>query len=493
MLIDYIKQNPQFILKDQYCDEDLSGAGTYRPEFERLIRDCENGQIDVVLCKSQSRFSRDMEIVEKFINNKFKEWNVRFIGLADNTDTENVGNKKSRQITGLINEWYLEEVSQNIRSAFNSKMLQGEFISPFATFGYEISKNDNNKLVVDPIASKVVKKIYELYINGFGFTKIANYLNYNNIPCPSLYKYRKGSKLNVISSRSRDEIKWNPNAIRNILTNEIYIGNLIQGKRTTISYKNHKIIKKPPTEWIRRENTHEAIINKENFFKVQSAIKERKKVLKSNGTVHNFSGKVFCNECNRYMRKKNSLKNEYLTCSNNYNGYNACENKSSIRYDVLENLVLEQINKKIKEFYDYDFLKVELKNKKEQSNNNHIDMLKKEKREKIKKITKIQKTLKKIYDDKINGILSTEHFKTLINEYIVEEKQLDEELKSIDDELINFEHKTNSSIEEMKLVNKYKKIDKINRIIIEEFIDKIYVGKINKDNNTRTIKIIWNL
>jgi hypothetical protein len=299
--------------------------------------------------------------------------------------------------------------------------------------------------------------------------------------------------LNVISSRSRDEIKWNPNAIRNILTNEIYIGHLIQGKRTTISYKNHKIIKKPPTEWIRRENTHEAIINKENFFKVQSAIKERKKVLKSNGTVHNFSGKVFCNECNRYMRKKNSLKNEYLTCSNNYNGYNACENKSSIRYDVLENLVLEQINKKIKEFYDYDFLKVELKNKKEQSNNNHIDMLKKEKREKIKKITQIQKTLKKIYEDKINGILSKEHFKTLINEYIVEEKQLDEELKSIDDELINFEHKTNSSIGEMKLVNKYKKIDKINRIIIEEFIDKIYVGKINKDNNTRTIKIIWNL
>lgn len=492
MLIDYIKQNPQFVLKDQYCDEDLSGAGTYRPEFERLIKDCENGKIDIVLCKSQSRFSRDMEIVEKYINNKFKEWNVRFIGLTDNADTENAGNKKSRQITGLINEWYLEEVSQNIRSAFNSKMLQGEFISPFAAFGYEISPKDNNKLIIDPIASKVVKKIYELYINGVGFTKIANYLNSNKIPCPSLHKYRKGSKLNIISSRPRDAIKWNPNAIRNILTNEIYIGHLIQGKRTTISYKNHKIINKPQTEWIRRENTHEAIINKEIFFKVQSAIKERKKVLKANGVVHNFSGKVFCNECNHYMRKKNSLKNEYLSCSNNYNGYNDCENKSSIRYDALENLVLKKINEKIKEFYDYEILKVELKNKKEKNNNNHINMLKQEKTEKLKQITKIQKTLKKIYEDKINGLISLEYFQTIFNEYIVEEKQLNKELKSINEELNNFDHKTKSSIEEIKILKKYQKLDKINRIIIEEFIDKIYIGKINKDDNTRIIKIIWN-
>ena len=139
MLAQYINKHPEFALIDEYCDEDLSGAGTYRPEFERLIRDCENRKLDIVLCKSQSRFSRDMEIVEKYINNKFKEWNIRFIGLSDNADTEVLGNKKSRQINGLVNEWYLEDVSDNIRSAFNSKMKQGEFISPFAPFGYEVS------------------------------------------------------------------------------------------------------------------------------------------------------------------------------------------------------------------------------------------------------------------------------------------------------------------------------------------------------------------
>ena len=173
MLIDYIDKHPEFVLVDEYSDEDLSGAGTYRPEFERLIRDCENRKLDIVLCKSQSRFSRDMEVVEKYINNKFKEWNIRFIGLSDNADTDNNGNKKSRQINGLVNEWYLEDVSNNIRSAFNSKMKQGEFISPFASFGYEIDPNDNNKLIVDPVASEVVKNIYDLYLSGLGFTGIA--------------------------------------------------------------------------------------------------------------------------------------------------------------------------------------------------------------------------------------------------------------------------------------------------------------------------------
>ena len=261
LLMSEIKKRPEFAFEDEYCDEDVSGAGTYRPEFERLIRDCENGKLDVVLCKSQSRFSRDMEVIEKYLHNKFIEWNVRFIGLADNADTANTGNKKSRQINGLVNEWYLEDVSNNIRSAFNAKMKHGEFISPFASFGYEISKEDNNKLVVDPIASEIVKEIFDLYLKGLGFTAIARYLNSKNIPSPSLYKYQKGIKLNVISNRPREQIKWSTNAVKTILTNEIYLGHLIQGKRTTISYKNHKIRNKNQKEWIRRENTHKAIID----------------------------------------------------------------------------------------------------------------------------------------------------------------------------------------------------------------------------------------
>ncbi|MDD5865381.1 MAG: recombinase family protein [bacterium] len=488
MLIDYINKHSELILTQEYCDEDLSGAGTFRPEFERLIKDCENHKLDIVLCKSQSRFSRDMEIVERYINNKFKEWNVRFIGLADNADTANTGNKKSRQINGLVNEWFLEDVSNNIRSAFNAKMKNGEFISPFAPFGFEISKKNNNKLIIDPIASEIVKEIFNLYLNGFGFTKIAKYLNDKNIPSPSLYKYQKGCKLNIISNRPREQIKWNAGAIKRILTNEIYLGNLVQGKRTTISYKNHKIINKPEDKWIRRENMHEAIIDKETFTKVQIALKERTKPMKVKGIVHNFSGKVFCEECGCYMRKKNSSKYEYLVCSNNKDDYNDCINKSSIRYDVLEKIILDEINKKIRKYFDEKLLILERKNNKNSNLLNKIKILESQKQNVENQLKKIKKYFKKIYEDKVDGIITKKQFKNLIEEYNKNEIIYNKQIKSIKNEL-NFYQKKENIIKKPKDFHKYQEFKKLNRIIIEDFIEKIYIGKIN--NNIRNIQIKW--
>lgn len=492
LLMTEIEKRPEFILADEYCDEDLSGAGTYRPEFERLIKDCENGKIDVVLCKSQSRFSRDMEIIEKYIHNKFIEWGVRFIGLADNADTANKGNKKSRQINGLVNEWFLEDVSNNIRSAFNAKMKQGEFISPFASFGYEVSKEDNNKLVVDPVAAEIVRDIFDLYLTGLGFTGIAKYLNSKNIPCPSLYKYRKGIKLNVISSRPREEIKWSTNAIKTILMNELYLGRLIQGKRTTVSYKNHKIMSKDKSEWIKIENTHEAIIDEETFKKVQIAMKERTKPMKATGIVHIFSGKVFCLECGHYMRKKNSSRHEYLVCSNNRDGYDDCINKAAIRYDLLANLVLEAINDKIKKFYDKENLNELSLKKKANRFSGKINSLEKQKADIEKQIAKTKNYLKSLYEDKVNGVITPEQFKDLITDYNNSKDMYSNQLNELNNELEYYKIKEESSKNNEKLFSKYQELKELNKIIIDEFIDKIYIGKLNEETNTRDIQIKWN-
>ena len=490
MLTDYINKHSEFVLVDEYSDEDLSGAGTYRPEFERLIKDCENKKLDIVLCKSQSRFSRDMEIVEKYINNKFKEWNIRFIGLSDNADTLVLGNKKSRQINGLVNEWYLEDVSNNIRSAFYSKMKQGEFISPFASFGYDVSSEDNNKLVVDPVASEIVKDIFNLYLTGLGFTAIAKYLNSKNIPCPSLYKYRKGIKLNIISNRPREEIKWNANAIKRILTNELYLGHLVQGKRTTISYKNHKIKRKNKSEWIKTLNTHEAIIDEETFNKVQLAMTERTKPMKRNGVVHIFSGKVFCLKCKHYMRKKNSTKHEYLVCSGNLNGYETCINKSGIRYDKLEKLILDAINNKISKYYDEMQLKNIDSKKKSTRFSDKINSLKKQKEQTLKEISKTKNYLKNLYEDKVNGVITISQFKNLITYYNKNEDMYNNQIKSIKEKIVYYKEKSSKNNE--KTFGKYKKLEELNKIIIDEFIDKIFIDKVNKDTNTRSIQIKWN-
>ena len=491
LLMSELEKRPEFVLVDEYCDEDLSGAGTYRPQFERLIKDCEGGKLDVVLCKSQSRFSRDMEIVERYIHNKFSEWKVRFIGVADNADTENSGNKKSRQINGLVNEWYLEDVSNNIRSAFRAKMKQGEFISPFAPFGYDISVEDNNKLVVDPIASLVVKKIFDLYVWGLGFGGIAKYLNERRVPSPSLYKYQRGIKLNVISKRPRETIGWSSNAIKTILTNEVYLGHLIQGKRTTISYKNHKIKKKDREEWVRRENTHDAIVSCELFDKVRIIMKERRRVLKQSARVHNFSGKVFCLECGSYMRKKNSGKYDYLVCSSSSNSYSDCVNRCAIRYDILEEIVLEMIKGKLEEFYDEDILQKEVMIVGENSFFDKVKVLEKERIEVKKRKEKIDGYLKSLYEDKVNGIITVNQFSSLVEEYNREEDICNRRLKVIGSEIDFWKLKESELREKGKVFIKYRTWKSLNRVIVEEFISKIYVGKVEKEMNNRVVRVEW--
>jgi len=484
MLIDYINRMPNFFLVDEYCDEDLSGAGTYRPEFERLIKDCELQRLDVVLCKSQSRFSRDMEIVEKYINNKFREWNIRFIGLSDNADTQVAGNKKARQINGLVNEWYLEDVSLNIRSAFLAKMKQGECIAPFAAYGYKINPVNNNQLIIDEEASLIVKEIYQLYLKGYGFLKIAKYLNERNIPSPSYYKYLKGIKLNVVSNKLRKDIKWNANAIKTILTNEVYIGNLIQGKRTTVSYKNHKIVSRDKSKWVRMCNTHEAIIDKDTFNKVQGFIKDRVRYIKRDGKIHNLAGKIYCFECLNKMRKKKTVKYNYLVCTK-YDQFRECCNNYSIRYDELESILLNKINNMIDKYLDKSIIEREF--------NKEFENIYKIKRndEDIKNLSNKKddnfRYLKKIYEDKVNGLIDDDMFLMLRDNYSKQNKYYNSLIDRLNKDRESYIER---DIILERLLGRFINIKILNRMIVEEFIDKVYVGKI--DSNRRNIFIMWN-
>ena len=478
LLLDYINNKDDLIFCGEYCDEDLSGAGTYRPQFERLIKDCESKKIDVVLCKSQSRFSRDMEIIERYINNKFKEWNVRFIGICDNADTNEAGNKKSRQINGLVNEWYLEDVSANIRGAFKSKMLAGEFISPFAPYGYNVDEFDNNKLVIDCDTAKIVKKIFNFYLLGYGYETIAKMLNDDRVPSPSFYKYLKGIKLNVVSNKRREDILWSGSAIKKLLKNEVYVGNLVQGKRTTISYKNKKIINKNKDEWIKRENTHEAIISFEEFNKVQGLIKKRTKIIKKNGMIHIFAGKVFCEECGFVMRKKSSSRHTYLVCSNK-----DCDNRCGIRYDDLEKLVIDKINYIVWKNFDKDFIDDRV--------NNFIDSesvrRQKEKNDYVlciqNRLNKVKGFYRNLYEDKVNDVISDEAFNSLNKIY-------DEEIKAL---IVKLENTYDVKVIEKKNILDVvtKCFSSLNKIIVDEFINKIIIGKVG--SRQRNIKLFWKM
>ena len=171
-----------------YVDEDRSGADGRRPGFLAMLADAAAGRFGILLCKSQSRFTRDMEAVEKYIHGSFKQWGVRFVTVIDGADTENHGNKKARQINGLVNEWYLEDLSENVRTVLDCKRACGQYIGSFALYGYQKDPADHGKLKIDPEAAAVVRRIFALYQSGESMRAIAMRLNADGIAAPAQYK-----------------------------------------------------------------------------------------------------------------------------------------------------------------------------------------------------------------------------------------------------------------------------------------------------------------
>lgn len=170
MLTDYALEKGFKIVK-VYSDDDESGLYDDRPGFEEMILDAKMGEYDVIIAKSQSRFSRNMEHIEKYLHHMLPNLGIRFIGVVDGVDTDNEGNKKSRQINGLVNEWYCEDLSKNIRSAFKAKMKDGQFLGSSCPYGYIRDPKNHNHLIIDNYAAKVVQRIYDLYICGYGKAK----------------------------------------------------------------------------------------------------------------------------------------------------------------------------------------------------------------------------------------------------------------------------------------------------------------------------------
>ena len=162
---------------DIYNDDDYTGSDRKRPAFNRLLKDAEEHKFDIILCKTQSRFTRELELVEKYIHGLFPLWGIRFVGLVDNADTANKGNKKSRQINGLVNEWYLEDMSENIRSVLTNRRLNGFHIGAFAPYGYMKDPDMKGHLIIDEEAATVVREVFNMFVSGYGKTAIARSLN----------------------------------------------------------------------------------------------------------------------------------------------------------------------------------------------------------------------------------------------------------------------------------------------------------------------------
>ena len=469
-----------------YSDDDYAGADRRRPEFNRLLNDAEQHKFDIILCKTQSRFTRELELVEKYIHGLFPIWGIRFISIVDNADTANKGNKKSRQINGLVNEWYLEDMSENIRSVLTNRRINGLHIGAFALYGYKKDPDQKGHLIIDEEAATVVREVFTLFSQGYGKTTIARMLNDRGIPNPTEYKRLHG--LRYQQPKTKNSTLWKYFAISDMLINEIYIGNMVQGKYGSVSYKTKQNKPRPKSEWYIVEGTHEPIIDRELWDRVQSLVSLKAKPF-TTGTIGLFARKARCANCGYTMRSSKNRGRHYLQCSNRHVAKNACIG-SFISVDKLEQLIINELNHLAEEYLDKDEL---------DQNIEFCDNLQEQKKRLLsdiavyeKKIAEYSKGIRELYMDKVKGLLSESDYMEMSKDFTTERDRLECVVTEAEKQLSEIEEKIAAGDNRRELIEQYTNLEHLTREIVETLIDYISVGKRIPGTRDVPIEIHWN-
>ena len=492
MLRDYCHER-DWEIYDIYVDDGYSGIDRSRPEFNRMLRDCEKGYINIVLCKDQSRFSRDTVIVEKYINDKFLEWGIRFIGVADNADTDSEIYSTMRLFTSAYNEMYVKDISAKIRRTLVYKREQGQFIASFAPYGYQIDPEDKHHLVIDEETAPVVRQIFDMYISGAGYRAIVLKLNSDGIVSPTEYKRLKGSKyVNLNANTSNSRGLWTQSTVARILANEMYTGTLVQGKSHHISYKNKKRKQVEQADWIRIPNTHEAIIDAETWARTQARLRSNGRVGKRSQELSPLSGKVKCVVCGRpmkrnvYYNKAKTIKYYGLQCATYKTGAMNCTNKKSISGLVLEKKILDELNSIIEQYCQAD--KIQLRDiYSEQLKQLEADLARLNERH-----SSAEKRLLAMYKDKLDGVISDNEYTLFRQKLISDEKELSVRIADMTRQIDVLRGHIGNTAEQQEMIGKFIHFAKLDRTVADEFIDSIEVGTVN-DNGEREIHIYWKL
>lgn len=352
----YIHEQQDIELYDIYVDDGFSGSNFDRPEFKRMMYDIEAGRVNCVIVKDLSRFGRDYIEAGRYIQKTFPALGVRFIALTDNYDSFSADMGTGSIVLPMknfINDSYCRDISTKVKSGLEVKRRNGECVSPFAVYGYRKDETDKNHLVVDEYAGGIVRRIFEWKIAGMAVSAIAEKLNGLGILSPKEYKKSLGLNYNG-GFRKAGKSLWGNASVKRILTDEVYLGNLQQGKSQKVNYKVKKIVEKPREEWVCVENTHEALITKDDFQIVQNLLKSDSRLGPGMEKPGPFSGLLFCGNCReqmvrRIVRYKEKEKIYYI-CSTKNRG-DGCS-RHSIEEEVLKNIVEDTVKKYVNAFLE---------------------------------------------------------------------------------------------------------------------------------------------
>lgn len=476
VLTDYVNRNG-YILVDVYIDDGYTGTNFDRPAFKRMIKDIEDKKINMVITKDLSRLGRDYIATGEYVEKYFPLHKIRYVALLDGIDTYfDTCNNDIAPFKAVINDMYSRDNSKKIKAALKSMQEKGKWVGGCTPFGYMKDPKDKNHLIINENEAPIVKKIFSLASSGMTYYQIKDKLTSEKVPTPSMI--RNNNRKGKMAKKGI----WSTRTIKGILSNELYLGDMVQNRRSRISYKIRKVVSNNKEDYIIVKNTHEPLIDKKTFYKINELL-ENCKVRTKKKTYRLLDGLLYCGECKHRISicNPNEAGRTYMVCNyyRMYSKEHICTSHS-FNYDKLEELILKKIkeifNYYLKDNISYETIRVYYENVKNKNNilNKYNDV--------ISELNKKKEQYDKMYLDKLEGIITNEM-------YIRISKKIDNEIKSLEEELnlltkyIN-KNDNNSDKECNELIKEF--IDNPTRCLIVKLIKKIEIY------NDKSIDIYFN-
>lgn len=474
ILNDYVLDKPEFRVFDTYIDNGLTGRNFDRPNFKRMLSDIENGKINCVIVKDLSRLGRNSIDTGYYIEQYFTQHKIRFIAINDMFDTADENNSQNGIILPLknmVNEAYALDIGKKIKAQAHQAMLDGDYIGARAPFGYKKSPDDCHKLIIDEEAAPIVCQIFEWFSEGDGLNTITVRLNEMGIDTSSIHK----SKTSELDKHYTLNQSWTTFTVSHILDNPVYMGDMVQGKSKIVEHKQQRITS--PEDFIVVHNTHEPIISRELYQRVQeirAAVREEYKSKPIDPYTENiFRGRIFCPHCgkplHRQRAKRKTMPDVYrLHCLSP----SRVSKAACIGVNIDESVVIEFVTAAIKE--KFSSLDVSFSEKVIEDN---VDAtLKKEKTSKRRELERVQRLIKGLYENLVGGIISNEDYEEFKIGYAKQADELKSELERLEGEISSLDHKRKQRLEIKSAANSFKDDGTLTADLINRLIDRIEIS-----------------
>ena len=446
-MLRYNAKEKGFEVIGEYVDDGYSGTTFNRPDLNRMIKDAmDDPEPSGIMVKDMSRFGRNNAMFMYYVEEIFPNNDILFIALNDDVDTR-FDENEMMPFKSIMNEYYARDTSKKIRSVKKTTALSGGFCGSFAPYGYVVDPENKRKLLVDPDTAPIVKRIFELSKQGNSVHQIARTLCEDDVLIPRAYRAMKKGTLET-STGFKFPTDWVAKNVKMILENQVYLGHMVSHKTQTKSFKNKKPVAVPKEEWIIVRNTHEAIIDEETFELVQKFIM----------AFSNPNGREPRFRCRTYVRNSN-------LCTTH-----------AISYEALQQIVMSDIQKHIKnmEALGDQFIQ-EMHELSEKGGSKKIKQFEKDLEVAEKRIAEIDSVIMKLFEQNALGKISDERFEKMSSAYESEQKELAQKRDELRTKIRAEEKKTQSTNQFLETIRKYETVTELNRSMLVELIDSIYV------------------